>query len=124
MKYEESAEKLLRQNDELRAQLMSASARTELLVSTSEEFFGRREMIRAHLGNLVVSVKIERGLGVVKESPSLGLSIDLDRDNIALSDITKLGSRILAALAKAEQKLDEITKKALGPLDPNGNPPS
>jgi DNA-binding protein YbaB len=101
-------------NEELRAELISASRRTERLVAASEEFFEKRERFREHFAHVTVSAGIEPDLGLVKVAGDRRITIELDHAKVAVSDPSRLGDRILAALAEAERKIAEAAAEGLG----------
>ena len=104
-------ERAIRRNDDLRAELISASRRTEHLVEASEELFAKRERMSAGLARLVVKAQIAPDLGTIKPTADGRLTIDLDHAKVDVSDISKLGGRILDALQMAERKLDKLIEK-------------
>ncbi|WP_433179469.1 hypothetical protein [Actinoallomurus sp. CA-150999] len=105
-------ERAIRRNDELRAELISASRRTEHLVDASEELLAKRERMIAGLARLVVKAQIAPDLGVVNLTADGRLTIDLDHTKVTVSDTSKLGERILEAISSAETKLDKLRAKA------------
>jgi DNA-binding protein YbaB len=108
-------EVLRRRNDALRAELIAASRRTEHLVESSEEFFQKRERLRKRLARVAVSAEIEPGLGVVKVTGDGRIAIELEDAKVARSDTSRLGERILTALAKAERKVAELHERVFSP---------
>ncbi|GAA4630574.1 hypothetical protein GCM10023196_056460 [Actinoallomurus vinaceus] len=104
-------ERAIRRNDDLRAELISASRRTEHLVEASEELFAKRERMSAGLARLVVKAQIAPDLGTIKLMADGRLTIDLDHAKVAVSDASTLGERILDALSRAETKLEKLRAK-------------
>lgn len=100
-------------NDALRAELISAARRTELLVAASDEFFEKRERFREELAGMTVSAEIEPELGVVRITGDRRITIELNHAKVATSDTSRLGARILTALAAAEREGAEIAARGL-----------
>ncbi|MGI5326509.1 hypothetical protein [Actinomadura nitritigenes] len=91
--------------DALRAELISAALQTERLVEASEDLLADRERFREEFRSRSFSAQISPGLGSVTVSGDGGLSIDLWHAKAAASNVARLGERILAALAEAEQEM-------------------
>ncbi|GAA4618876.1 hypothetical protein GCM10023195_85120 [Actinoallomurus liliacearum] len=104
-------QRAIRRNNELRAELHSASRRTEHLVNASEELLVKRERITASLKKLAVKAQISPDLGVVTVTADHRIIINLNQAKVAVSDTSKLGERILDALSRAETKLAEALAK-------------
>ncbi|TDD76533.1 hypothetical protein [Actinomadura rubrisoli] len=100
-------------NDALRAELISTALRAEHLVAEGENILAAQERFREDFQSQSFTAEIAYGLGSVTVGGDGRITIDLERAKASVSDVDRLGERILAALEHAEKTRDDAAARGL-----------